>query len=59
MTMDANPAYVEVTGDDGEYEIVEIPFRQPKTADVTVKILHMLINIYSAVFLFMKYVYNS
>ena len=30
-------SHVEVTGDDGEYEIVEIPFRQPKTTDVIVK----------------------
>ena len=46
MVMDANPAYVEgfpsankVTeaGDDGEYEIVENPFRQTKKADVIVK----------------------
>ena len=29
--------YIYVAGDDGEYEIVETPFRQPKTADVTVK----------------------
>ena len=46
IVMDANPAYVEgflndnrapEAGDDGEYEIVENPFRQAKAVDIVLK----------------------